>query len=31
VDYERNKIQYWQEDPSIRKMFEEKLAEREIT
>ena len=27
VDYERNEIQYWQEDPSIRKMFEEKLAE----
>jgi hypothetical protein len=31
VDYERNEIQYWQEDPSIRKLFEEKLAEREIT
>ncbi len=28
VDYERNEIQYWQEDSSIRKMFEEKLAER---
>ena len=28
VDYEKNEIQYWQEDPSIRKMFEEKLAER---
>lgn len=28
VDYERNEIQYWQEDPEIRRMFEEKLAER---
>ena len=31
VDYERNEIQYWQEDPSIRKMFEEKLAERGLS
>lgn len=28
VDYEKNEIQYWQEDPSIRSMFEQKLAER---
>jgi hypothetical protein len=28
VDYEKNEIQYWQEDPSIRKLFDEKLAAR---
>jgi len=31
VDYERNEIQYWQEDPSIREMFEQKLAEKGLT
>lgn len=27
-EYERNELQYWQEDPSIRKMFEDELAKR---
>lgn len=27
-DYARNELQYWQEDPSIRQMFEEELARR---
>ncbi len=31
VDYERNEIQYWQEDPYIREMFEQKLAERGLS
>ncbi|MDP6558594.1 MAG: cupin domain-containing protein, partial [Candidatus Binatia bacterium] len=31
MDYENNEIQYWQEDPSIRKMFDEKLAERGLS
>jgi hypothetical protein len=31
IDFEKNEIQYWQEDPKIRKLFAEKLAERKFS
>ncbi len=30
-DFQKNELQYWQEDPSIRKRFEEELAKRGST